>query len=348
MLSLCQHGYEALLERELTAAGLAVTEKGPGWALAGRASRPDEQLSAAGSSGGFAPPDLAFPSLTLLAPREFKGESVNALAAQLAEYFLESLRGEKIEAAWPCVFQTVPEVVGLGRRASGVEKAFDELLRKKLNRIAKLATPDLPRGAGRARGLFVFFADFGRVFAAREAWLGGQRRMADDDAAPSRSYLKVEEAYIVLGREPAAGETVVDLGAAPGGWSYSAAKRGAKVIAVDNGPLKGGALNHPLIEHRLEDAFKFAPPPGVTHDWLFCDLVEEPHHVMQNIAGPWLAHRWCRRFVINLKFGHVDSLALLREIRVPDSPFAKHATNLRIRHLYHDREEFTVVGETNS
>ena len=90
--------------------------------------------------------------------------------------------------------------------------------------------PELPRGAGPARGLFVFFADFGRVFAAREAWLGGQRRMADDDAAPSRSYLKVEEAYIVLGREPAAEETVVDLGAAPGGWSYSAAKRGARVI----------------------------------------------------------------------------------------------------------------------
>jgi 23S rRNA (cytidine2498-2'-O)-methyltransferase len=245
------------------------------------------------------------------------------------------------------VFQTVPEVVGLGRRASGVEKAFDELLRKKLARIARLAVPELPRGAGKTRGLFVFFADFGRVFAAREAWLGGQRRMADDDAAPSRSYLKVEEAYIVLGREPAADETVGDLGAAPGGWSYSAAKRGARVIAVDNGPLKGGALNHPLIEHRLEDAFKFAPPPSVTYDWLFCDLVEEPHHVMQNIAGLWLAHRWCRRFVINLKFGHVDSLALLREIAAPDSPFTKHATNLRIRHLYHDREEFTVVGETN-
>lgn len=351
MLSLCQHGYEALLERELTGAGLAVTEKGVGWAL-----------SAEGDTAG-----LAFPSLVLPAPREFKGESVNALASQLAEFFLESLRGERIEATWPCVFQTVPEVVGLGRRASGVEKAFDELLRKKLARIARLAGPELPRGAGKVRGLFVFFADFGRVFAAREAWLGGQRRMADDDAAPSRSYLKVEEAYIVLGREPAADETVVDLGAAPGGWSYSAAKRGAKVIAVDNGPLKGGALNHPLIEHRLEDAFKFAPSfakasavaeamvdksegtasQPMVYDWLFCDLVEEPHHVMQNIAGPWLAHRWCRRFVINLKFGHVDSLALLKEITAPESPFAKHATNLHIRHLYHDREEFTVVGETN-
>jgi len=331
MLSLCQHGYEALLERELAGAGLAVTEKGPGWAL-----------SAEGDAN-----DLAFPHLTLPAPREFRGESVNALAQQLAEFFLESLRGERIEAAWPCGFQTVPEVVGLGRRASGVEKAFGELLRKKLPRVAKLATPDLPRGAGTARGLMVFFADFGRVFAAREAWRGGQRRMADDDAAPSRSYLKVEEAYIVLGCAPAAGETVVDLGAAPGGWSYSAAKRGARVIAVDNGPLKGGALNHPLIEHRLEDAFKFQPPVGVTYDWLFCDLVEEPHHVMQNIAGPWLAHGWCRRFIINLKFGHVDPLALLGEIAAPDSPFAKHAANLRIRHLYHDREEFTVVGTLN-
>lgn len=328
MLTLCQHGYENLLERELAGAGLAVSEKGPGWALA-----------ADGDVVG-----LAFPQVTLLAPREFRGESVNVLAQQLADFFLESLRGERIDTTWSCVFQTVPEVVGLGRRASGVEKAFLELLRKKLNRIAKLAVPELPRGAGKVRGLFVFFADFGRVFAVRDAWLGGQRRMADDDAAPSRSYLKVEEAYIVLGREPAAGETVVDLGAAPGGWSYSAAKRGAKVIAVDNGPLKGGALNHPLIEHRLEDAFKFRPLDGEVFDWLFCDLVEEPHHVVQNIVTPWLANGWCRRFVINLKFGHVDSLALLREIRAEGSPFVRHAVDLHIRHLYHDREEFTVVG----
>ena len=170
--------------------------------------------------------------------------------------------------------------------------------------------------------------------------------MADDDAAPSRSYLKVEEAYIVLGREPQAGETVVDLGAAPGGWSYSAAKRGATVVAIDNGPLKGGAFGHPLITHRLEDAFKFQPPAGVVYDWLFCDLVEEPHHVMQNIVTPWLAQGWCRHFVINFKFGHVDSLGLLAEVRAPDSPFMRHATNFRIRHLYHDREEFTLVGDT--
>ena len=356
MLSLCQHGYEALLERELVAAGLAVTGKGSGWVLCGsELARDLNDPSRASSLPQIDPESLAFPQLTLLGEREFTGESVNALAQQLAEFFLESLRGERIEAAWPCVFSMVPEVVGLGRRSTGVEKAFLELLKKKLSRIAKLAQPDAPRTSGKVRGLFVFFADFGKVYASREAWLGGQRRMADDDAAPSRSYLKVEEAYIVLGREPQAGETVVDLGAAPGGWSYSAAKRGAHVIAVDNGPLKGGALNNPAIEHRLEDAFKFAPsfakavegtaPVRETYDWLFCDLVEEPHHVMRNIVTPWLSGGWCRRFVINLKFGHVDALALLREIRASDSPYVQYVTGLRIRHLYHDREEFTVVGE---
>lgn len=215
MLYLCQHGYEALLERELTEAGRPVAGKGPGWALTGAADAATEGLV-----------DLVFPHLALAGPREFKGESVNALAQQLADFFLESMRGERIDAEWPCVFSTVPEVVGLGRRATGVEKALDEILRKKLSRVAKLARPELPRGAGPARGLFVFFADFGRVFAARAAVLGGQRRMADDTQAPSRSYLKVEEAYIVLGREPQPDETVVDLGAAPGGWSYSGPSAG--------------------------------------------------------------------------------------------------------------------------
>ena len=336
MLSLCQHGYEALLARELGETGLVAREEGPGWVGADLVGNDAVQHSLG---------ELCFPSLTMLVPRELKGESVNALAQQMADFFFESLRGERLETTWTCFFHTVAEMPGLGRRASAVEKAFVELLKKKLSRVAKLATPDLPRGAGKARGLFVFFADFGRVFVAREAWLGGQRRMADDERAPSRSYLKVEEAYIILGREPQAGETVVDLGAAPGGWSFSAAKRGAKVIAIDNGPLKGGAFQHAQIEHRCEDAFNFRPAEGEVFDWLFCDLVEEPHHVMKNIVAPWLDGKWCRHFVINLKFGHVDALALLAEVRAADSPFGAHTSRLRIRHLYHDREEITLVGE---
>jgi 23S rRNA (cytidine2498-2'-O)-methyltransferase len=297
--------------------------------------------------------DLAFAHLTLRDPIEVTGESVNALASRVADYFLTSLRGERIEAAWPSVWLGPAELVGLGRRIGAVESACGELLKKKLSRVAKLAVADVPRGVSAdgtgARGLFVFFADFGRMFVAREAFVHGQRRMADDELAPSRSYLKVEEAYIILGREPAARETVCDLGAAPGGWSYSAAKRGARVVAIDNGPLKGGALGHAGIEHRMEDAFRFSPASVAAEkfDWLFCDMVEEPHHVLRGIVEPWLARGWCRRFVINLKFGRVDAIGLLRELRAPDSPFSQYAPGSRIRQLYHDREEFTVVGEVS-
>ncbi len=367
MLHTCQAGFEALLARELTELhGVEVTEQGPGWVrVGGRANRPGEPLrdeTRDGSAGGLALPDIAFAHLSLLAPVELRGDSVNALASRVAEFFLTSLRDERISDRWPSIWLGPQELVGLGRRISGVEGAFGELLKKKLSRVAKLAAPDVPRGVSAAavRGLFVFFADFGRVFVAREAWVNGQHRMADDDLAPSRSYLKVEEAYAVLGCEPRPDETVCDLGAAPGGWSYSAAKRGARVLAIDNGPLKGGALDHPAIEHLREDAFRFTPTThplaarggagadidsSAAFDWLFCDLVEEPHHVLQQIVEPWLDRRWCRRFVVNLKFGRVDAIALLRELGAPGSPFATHAPGTRIRHLYHDREEFTVVGE---
>lgn len=340
MLLTCQAGFESLLGRELTELhGVAVLEQGPGWVLAKPAANNVGTTS-------DAPLDPAFAHLTLRNPVEVRGDSVNALASQIATTFLDSLRGERIEAEWPSIWIGPQELVGLGRRMSAVETAFGELLKKKLSRVARLATSWLPRppGGGTVRGVFVHFVDFSRAYVAREALVHGPRRMADDPLAPSRSYLKVEEAYGVLGREPQSGETVCDLGAAPGGWSYSAAKRGAHVVAIDNGPLKGGALDHPQIEHRREDAFRFVPPAGQVFDWLFCDLVEEPHHVMSNLVEPWLAQGWCRHFVINLKFGRVDAMALLCELQAPGSTLMRKAPQARVRHLYHDREEFTVVG----
>jgi 23S rRNA (cytidine2498-2'-O)-methyltransferase len=334
MFCTCQSGFEGLLARELTEAGLTPREKGPGWVLTASAA-PDT-----GPPAG----DLAFPHFLLHNPVEIQGGSVNELAQRLLDFFVSSLAGERVEAPWPCLWLEAREPIGLSRRSAAVEEAFGDLLRKRFSRVAKLATAGQPRGVGQARGFFVRFAGFGRAFASRDGFANGQRRMADDPQAPSRSYLKIEESYGVMGLEPLPGESAADLGAAPGGWSYSAAKRGARVLAVDNGPLKGGALHHPQIEHRCADAFKFRPDEGRTFDWLLCDLLEEPHHVVRQIAEPWLARRWCRRFVINLKFGRVDPLALARELCAPNSIFSTAATSVRVRHLYHDREEFTVVG----
>jgi 23S rRNA (cytidine2498-2'-O)-methyltransferase len=339
VLFLGQHGFESLVARELLAAGLAPQETGGGWVLA--ASTDDDV-------GTRLLGDLCFPHFALLLPEEIRGDSVNVLAQRLAQLSFENMRGEEIEGAWPCVFLGAPEQPGLGKRVAAVEKAFHQLFKKRLARIARLATPLLSAGRGYARGLVAYFTGFGRVFVSREVWCAGQRRMAADPLAPSRSYLKIEEAYLVMGREPGAGDSVCDLGASPGGWSYSAAKRGARVVAVDNGPLKGGALGHALIEHRRQDAFRYAPPSNSVFEWMFCDLVEDPHQVVANLVHSWLRHGWCRRFVVVLKFGRTDALRLLREVRAADSPFTLYSRHLRIHHLFHNREEFTVVGEVVS
>ena len=331
-LAVCQSGYEALLVREMEALGLAAEASGPGWVLA-----------AAGNGSATARlRGAAFPHAVLEDPQAVAGGRVNELAQGIMEFFSAGVTGQKIEGEWPCVFAGGQDVTGLGRRVASVEAAFHEILKRKMGRVARLASPHKPR-VGPVRGLFVWFTDFGKAYLSRSAFMNGPCRMADDDNAPSRSYLKVEESYAIIGREPAPGETVCDLGAAPGGWSYSAATRGARVVAVDNGPLKGGAFGNPLIDHRRDDAFGFSPGKDAVYDWLFCDMLEDPHKVLASIVGPWLRGGWCRRFVVNLKFGRVDPIALLGELRSADSPFSR-ASGVRIVHLYHDREEFTVTG----
>jgi 23S rRNA (cytidine2498-2'-O)-methyltransferase len=297
-------------------------------------------------------PDSVAPAFTgccfahaaLIDPVELRGASVNAAARAILDWFLASCRDERFENPWPLQFRADDSVPGLTRRVTAVEHEFSQNLAKRLARVARLARPQPAEPRGPARGLFLFFHDFDNFRASRAAILGGQRRMADDPGAPSRSYLKIEEAYGVLGREPHAGETVADLGAAPGGWSYSAAKRGASVLALDNGPLKGAALGHPLIRHEQADAFRHAPAPGTNYDWLFCDVVDDPDKVLA-LLEHWVAQRWCRRFIVNLKFGRTDPLQLLRRATAPGEPLPRECTVLCARHLFHDREEFTLVGE---
>ncbi len=315
-LHVCQAGYESFLAKEL---GGAVEKTGPGWVL-----------GPAGSG------EVCFAHLSLLDPVRVEGKSVNAVAWAIADQFMASARDERFEGPWP-LFLEAGGTDGLNRRAKSVEEEVFQRIKGRMSRVAKLAVRGRP-GPGPARGLFAYMTDFDTAYVSRQAFSGGQKRMADDPQAPSRSYLKAEEAYVVLGREPAAGEIVADLGAAPGGWSYSAARRGARVTAVDNGPMKAGGL-HPGITHQEEDAFTFSPkmPPV---DWLFCDMVEDPEQIV-SLVERWLKRGWCRRFVVNLKFGRVDPVALLRRAEV----LRPLCATLRFRHLFHDREEFTLVGE---
>ncbi len=293
------------------------------------------------------PADLCFAVFSVFDAREVAAPSVNAMAGALCDSFWECLRGERLEGPWFLRFAAVPREAVAGR-ARTVAAEFRRRLRGRMSRLARLASEELPANDREVRGFFAFFTEAGSALAGSRIRFWGQRRMRDHPGAPSRSYLKIEEAFAVLGRGPEPGETVVDLGAAPGGWSFSAARRGASVLAVDNGPLRGGALGHPRITHIRADAFLFRPPERQRCDWLLCDLIEPPHRVVDQILLPWLDAGWCRWFVVNLKVGKADPVELLRRLRGADAQgLARRCERFAIRQLFHDREEVTCMGETS-
>jgi len=177
-----------------------------------------------------------------------------------------------------------------------------------------------------------------------EARPGGIHRMRFDVKAPSRSYLKIEEVFERMGEAPVPGQRVVDLGAAPGGWSYAFLKRGCRVLAVDNGPLKlkslgaGGSLTH-----LRENGITFMPPPAwLPLDWMASDMLIPPGQTLGMIRK-WMEHAWMRRFVFNVKLPQQQPYPVLKPIEtyLRSQPQIK----FHIRQLYHDRREVTVFGK---
>ncbi|MEX2606141.1 MAG: SAM-dependent methyltransferase [Kiritimatiellia bacterium] len=173
---------------------------------------------------------------------------------------------------------------------------------------------------------------------------GGRTRMKMDPRAPSRSYLKIEEAFVRMGREPRENETVIDLGAAPGGWSFAFAKRGCQVTAIDNGPLKIDDACVRRIEHLHRDGLSYQLnklQPSV--DWLVGDMLIPPGQAF-GLLRYWLGEAHCRNLVLNIKLPQLDPLPALNPIL---DWLAPHL-NLQTRQLYHDRREVTVFGSVSS
>jgi 23S rRNA (cytidine2498-2'-O)-methyltransferase len=154
----------------------------------------------------------------------------------------------------------------------------------------------------------------------------------DRSGPPSRAYLKLWEALTLLGTRPQPGETCLDLGASPGGWSWALQRMGAKVISVDRAPLVAGIARLSGIEHRFESAFALDPRTLGPIDWLFSDVVCYPARLLALIER-WLAAGTCRRFLVTIKFqGETDHATARGFAAIPGS---------QLCHLFHNKHELT-------
>jgi 23S rRNA (cytidine2498-2'-O)-methyltransferase len=153
-------------------------------------------------------------------------------------------------------------------------------------------------------------------------------------APPNRAYLKLWEALTLLEMRPKPGDTCVDLGASPGGWTWVLHKTGARVIAVDKAPLAPSIAALPRVEVRQESAFALDPDEVGPIDWLFSDVICYPQRLL-TLVRRWLAAGTCRRFVCTIKFQGKTDHAVAREFAaIPGS---------RLMHLHHNKHELTWV-----
>jgi 23S rRNA (cytidine2498-2'-O)-methyltransferase len=235
-----------------------------------------------------------------------------------------------------------------GKLLTTFTRRFQPLLENALREQGRLL--DDPR----TTRLHIFFPDKNSVLIGTSdphnsaAAIMGIVRQFMPAEAPSRSTMKLAEAIEVFmdrseqTRILKSGMQAVDLGAAPGGWTWQLVKRGIRVTAVDNGPMKGALANHPLVQHLKQDGFKYAPRKAV--DWLVCDMVEKPSKVAA-LIGAWFAAGWCKHAIFNLK------LPMKQRVAALDSALGgirkqldEEGINYRMiaKQLYHDREEVTV------
>ncbi len=155
--------------------------------------------------------------------------------------------------------------------------------------------------------------------------------LVDHFNPPSRAYLKMWEACTRLGAWPKPGDTCLDLGASPGGWTWAIADLGATVTAIDKAELHPRVAAMPGVTLRRESAFAL-PPEKI--DWLFSDIIAYPDRLLALVKA-WIAAEAPGRIVCTVKFqGATDHEAA--------DAFAAIEGG-RLMHLYHNKHELTFV-----
>ncbi len=164
--------------------------------------------------------------------------------------------------------------------------------------------------------------------------------------APSRAYLKVEEAIRWFGLALREGDVAVELGSAPGGVVYALLARGLKVTGIDPGEMATVVKANKRFTHLAMSAFDVREsnlPKRV--DWLLLDMNTEPELGLRAVEHV-------------IKLGRMPTYGVVLTLKLNQPSFSVRIPELvnRVRsrgfgwvyakQLTANRREITVVGLT--
>ncbi|HVJ54093.1 MAG TPA: SAM-dependent methyltransferase [Aliidongia sp.] len=299
-----------------------------------------ESLTAYLAADGFIEPLLEELALAGIAPIEVHGRLILAPGPPLAAAWAQNIWRDAVRipiisikdgaralrdrqrnwALWP---------IGHHRRAHLIQEALPHVSAKPL--IFPTPAPTAPLGSWTLldSNTILAAADCSSPFPHGEAVF-----VEDRVTPPTRAYLKLWEALTLIERRPVPGETCLDLGASPGGWSWVLQSTGAKVISVDRAPLAPNIATLPGIEHRQASAFALSPDSIGPVDWLTSDVICYPARLLRLVRG-WLESGLARNMICSVKFqGPTDHAAAAAFAAIPGA---------RLIHLHHNKHELTWI-----
>lgn len=158
----------------------------------------------------------------------------------------------------------------------------------------------------------------------------------DKKFPPNRAYLKLWEVFATQNLIIKPSECAIEIGAAPGGWSWILSQHFNKVYTFDRADLAPQIKKIKNIEHHIGDAFKINPDEFKDCTWLFSDLICTPEKIYETVQF-WLAHSRVKNFVCTIKFkGSCNFEVIDNFLKIPDS---------KIVRLYHNKNEVTWIKQ---
>lgn len=174
------------------------------------------------------------------------------------------------------------------------------------------------------------------VYSAKRSkkWPDGICHFVEDRVnPPNRAYLKLWEALSLLEKYPSPTDSVLDLGASPGGWTYVMQSLGATVTAVDKALLDPSVGNLPRVQFLQQSAFALDPAACLgPYDWVLSDIACYPDRAL-GLIQKWIASGKAKQMIFTIKLqGQIDLATLAPFQAIP---------NARIQHLYYNKHEVT-------
>lgn len=159
--------------------------------------------------------------------------------------------------------------------------------------------------------------------------LGKIEFIEDKETSPSRAYLKLWEFFTIYCKPPAPGTLVIDVGAAPGGWSWVLGQLGLMVTSVDKASLDPKIACNKNITFLQQSAFSLDPATSKA-TWFFSDIICYPEKLLE-LIHKWMQESSVKNFVCTIKLqGEADFKVLDQFLKIPGS---------RLVHLYHNKHE---------